>query len=56
MLRDSEGLMFESLEEQIEQSEASHISKKQRLFRYVGLLALTIVIFGALFMAVRLLG
>lgn len=48
--------MFETLEEQIEQSEAVHLTTKQRVLRYVGLLAITLIFFGALFMAVRMLG
>lgn len=48
--------MFNTLEEQIEQSEASHLSTRQKAVRYLLLLAITVVIFGAVFMAVRLLG
>jgi hypothetical protein len=54
--QDSEARMFETLEERIEQTEGSHLSTKQRVLRYAGLLGLTIVIFGGLFMAVRMLG
>lgn len=48
--------MFESLEEKIEQSEATHLSSKQKVLRYVGLAAITGIVFSAVFMAVRLLG
>ena len=48
--------MFETLEERIEQTEGSHLGTKQGVLRYAGLLVITIVIFGALFMAVRMLG
>ena len=48
--------MFETLEEQIEKSEGSHLSTQQKLFRYLGLLALTALIFGALFVAVQMFG
>jgi hypothetical protein len=48
--------MFETLEEQIEKSESSHLSTQQKVFRLVGLFALTAVVFGALFMAVQMFG
>jgi hypothetical protein len=53
---DCEALMFETLEEQIEKSESSHLSTQQKVFRFVGLLALTAVVFSALFMAVQMFG
>jgi hypothetical protein len=52
----NEAIMFETLEEQIEKSESSHLSTQQKVFRFVGLLALTAVVFGALFMAVQMFG
>lgn len=48
--------MFETLEEKIEQAEGTHVSTKEKALKYIGLLVLTIVIFGALFMAVRFMG
>ncbi len=48
--------MFETLEEQIEQTEDSRPSTTQRVLRYIALLLLTVVIFGLLFMAVRMVG
>jgi hypothetical protein len=48
--------MFETLEERIEQSEGSHLSTQKRVLRYLGLIALTAVVFGALFMAVQMFG
>jgi hypothetical protein len=48
--------MFETLEEQIEKSESSHLSTQQKVFRLVGLFGLTAVVFGALFMAVQMFG
>jgi len=47
--------MFNSLEEKIEESEGSVPSSTGRLLRYAGFLILAAVIFGALYMAIRLL-
>jgi hypothetical protein len=52
----NEAIMFETLEEQIEKSESSHLSTQQKVFRLVGLFGLTAVVFGALFMAVQMFG
>ena len=54
--QENEALMFETLEERIEQSEGSHLSTQQKLLRYIGLTAITGVVFGALFMAVQIFG
>jgi hypothetical protein len=48
--------MFETLEDRIEQSEDSHLTTQKRVLRYIGLIALTAVVFGALFMAVQMFG
>jgi hypothetical protein len=48
--------MFDSLEKQIERSEGSPPTSRERVFRYLGLLAITLVVFIALFMAVRMVG
>ena len=54
--QENEVLMFETLDERIEQSEGSPLSTQKRVLRYLGLIALTAVVFGALFMAVQVFG
>jgi hypothetical protein len=50
-----EDAVFESLDEQIEKSEASLLNRRDRVFRYLGVLAITVVVFVTLYMAVRML-
>jgi hypothetical protein len=47
--------MFESLDKQIEQSEGPPPTSREKVFRYLGLFAITVIIFVTLFMAVRML-
>lgn len=46
--------MFDTLEEQIAKTEDAAPSQGVRAARYVGLAVLTIIIFAALYMAIRL--
>ncbi len=48
--------MFETLEQQIESTEGSHLTTKQKVLRYLVLFFVTVVVFGSLFLAVRTLG
>lgn len=48
--------MFDTLDEQIERTEGTHLTGKQKLLRYVALLVVTVLVFGSLYMAVRSLG
>jgi hypothetical protein len=52
----NEAIMFETLEDRIEQLEDSHLTTQKRVLRYIGLIAFTAVVFGALFMAVQMFG
>jgi hypothetical protein len=47
--------MFNSLEEKIEEAEGAAPSNARQLLCYVGFVLLAAVIFGALYMAIRLL-
>ena len=47
--------MFNSLEEQIEEAEGRPQSNARQLLRYFGFVLLAAVIFGGLYMAIRLL-
>jgi hypothetical protein len=46
--------MFDTLEEQIERTEDAAPSPGARAARYAGLWALTVVVFGALYMVIRM--
>jgi hypothetical protein len=48
--------MFDTLDEQIERTEGIHLTSKQKLLRYAGLFIVTVLVFGALYLAVRSLG
>jgi hypothetical protein len=48
--------MFETLEQQIESTEGTHLTAKQKMLRYLVLLVVTAFVFGSLFLAVRTLG
>ncbi len=48
--------MFDTLEQQIEDTEGTHLTTKQKLVRYVGLFVITSIVFGSLYLAVRALG
>ena len=47
--------MFNSLEEKIEEAEGTGPSNARQLLRYIGFVLLAAVIFGGLYMAIRLL-
>lgn len=47
--------MFESLDKRIERSEGPPRTSREKVFRYLGLLAITVIVFVTLFMAVRML-
>jgi hypothetical protein len=47
--------MFNTLEEQIDQTQDTPPSTSTRAMRYAGVLAVTALIFGVLFVAIRLL-
>jgi hypothetical protein len=48
--------MFDSLNEQIEKSQGGAQSTGTRALRYVGLLVLSVVVFVALYMVIRVAG
>jgi len=48
--------MFSNLEEQIEKSQGQAVSPTTRLLRYLGVLGLTAVLFGSLYLGILLLG
>jgi hypothetical protein len=48
--------MFDSLEDRIKHDVAEQSSTKERMFRYVLILIVSVVLFAGLFEAVRLLG
>jgi hypothetical protein len=47
--------MFNTLEEKIEEAEGRAPSSAMQLLRYAGFVILSAVVFGALYMAIRLL-
>ncbi len=47
--------MFETLEEQIHEVEGATPTRGQRLLRYAVLLVISLVVFGALYFAIRVL-
>lgn len=47
--------MFETLDEQIKQTEAEAVPTKTVVLRYLGVGVVTLVIFGALYMAMMFL-
>ena len=47
--------MFNSLEEKIEEAEGTAPSSAKQILRYVGFVVVAAIIFGALYMAIRLL-
>jgi hypothetical protein len=48
--------VFNSLEEQIDQTEGGAPSTGARALRYVGLLVLSAIVFAGLYLAIRLVG
>ncbi len=47
--------MFDDLEEQIHKDEGAPPPLTTRVLKYVGLFVLTLIVFGALYLAIRLL-
>jgi hypothetical protein len=47
--------MFQSLEENIESTERSHPKAIARLVRFVGVAALSVVVFGGLYLVITML-
>ncbi|MDE3167370.1 MAG: hypothetical protein KGN36_16325 [Acidobacteriota bacterium] len=48
--------MFDSLEDKIKQDDAAELSRRERVVKGVVITILSIVLFGGLFFAVRLVG
>lgn len=48
--------MFNTLEEQIEEAQGAAPSPGARALRYVGLSVLSLIVFAALYLAIRLAG
>ena len=48
--------MFETLDQQIEESEGGRQSIWKRVLRYAEVFAVTLVVFGALYMGIRWMG
>ncbi len=48
--------MFDSLEDKIKRDDAAEISRRERIVKGVVITILSIVLFGGLFFAVRLVG
>jgi len=48
--------MFESLDQQIQEAEGTPPTITQRILRYLGVFAVTVVVLGALYMGIRLMG
>jgi hypothetical protein len=49
------GSMFESLSERIKEDEHKEINRTERIIRWVVIAVLSVVLFGGLYMAVRML-
>ncbi len=47
--------MFETLEQQIESTEGTQLTTKLKLLRYAALFVITTIVFGAMYLAVRVL-
>jgi hypothetical protein len=48
--------MFETLEEQIQEVEGAAPTRGKRILKYLALLVISLVVFGGLYFAIRLLG
>ncbi len=47
--------MFDSLEEQIKRDDHAEISRKERVLKGLAIAALSVVLFGGLYLAIRMI-
>jgi predicted membrane protein len=48
--------MFDSLEDQIKLDEHIEVSRKERIVKILAIIALSILLFGGLYFAIRMIG